>query len=196
MVLGLSIQAFTIIHVVITLVAIASGFVVLFGMLGRKECRGWTALFLLTTVLTSVTGFLFPIRGFTPAIGVGIISCLLLALAARWTLWQTPCRWLALDLCRLCSKRVLSQRICVDRPIVPKSANLACARADTVRTAVPCCTGGCVGCFPRPRHYRGVQISPGTRRFGSLRANNTTPKKEEAAVSGGFSQFSERKEFT
>jgi hypothetical protein len=81
MVLGLSIQAFTIIHVVITLVAIASGFVVLFGMLRSQRMRGWTALFLLTTVLTSVTGFLFPIHGFTPAIGVGIISCLLLALA-------------------------------------------------------------------------------------------------------------------
>ena len=81
MVLGLSIQAFTIIHVVITLVAIASGFVVLFGMLRSQRMRGWTALFLLTTVLSSVTGFLFPIHGFTPAIGVGIISCLLLALA-------------------------------------------------------------------------------------------------------------------
>ena len=54
---------------------------VLFGMLGSHRMRGWTTLFLLTTVLTSVTGFLFPIRGFTPAIGVGIISCLLLALA-------------------------------------------------------------------------------------------------------------------
>ena len=81
MVLGLSIQAFTIVHVVITLVAIASGFVVLIGMLGSHRVRGWTALFLLTTVLTSVTGFMFPIHGFTPAIGVGIISCVLLALA-------------------------------------------------------------------------------------------------------------------
>ncbi|MGA8918109.1 MAG: hypothetical protein WB540_05200 [Pseudolabrys sp.] len=79
MVLGLSIQAFTIVHVVITLVAIASGFVVLFGMLRSQRMQSWTALFLLTTALTSVTGFFFPIRGFTPAIGVGIISCLLLA---------------------------------------------------------------------------------------------------------------------
>ena len=89
MVLGLSIQAFTIVHVVISLVAIASGFVVLFGMLRSQRMQSWTALFLLTTVLTSVTGFFFPIRGFTPAIGVGIISCLLLAPAARWTLWQS-----------------------------------------------------------------------------------------------------------
>ncbi|MGC1825163.1 MAG: hypothetical protein WA723_05955 [Pseudolabrys sp.] len=62
MVLGLSIQAFTIVHVVISLVAIASGFVVLFGMLRSQRMQSWTALFLLTTALTSVTGFFFPIR--------------------------------------------------------------------------------------------------------------------------------------
>jgi hypothetical protein len=81
MVLGLSLQSFTLIHVIISLAAIASGVVVLIGMLGSHRMQGWTALFLLTTVLTSVTGFLFPFHGFTPAVGVGIISCLLLALA-------------------------------------------------------------------------------------------------------------------
>ncbi|HUL88114.1 MAG TPA: hypothetical protein VLU23_08025 [Pseudolabrys sp.] len=81
MILGLSIQTFTLIHVIISLVAIASGVVVLIGMLGSHRMQGWTALFLFTTVLTSATGFLFPFHGFTPAIGVGIISCLLLALA-------------------------------------------------------------------------------------------------------------------
>ena len=81
MILGLSIETFTIIHVIISLVAIASGIVVLIGMLGSRRMPGWTAFFLLTTVLTSVTGFLFPIRGFTPALGTGIVSCLVLALA-------------------------------------------------------------------------------------------------------------------
>jgi hypothetical protein len=81
MILGLSIETFTIIHVIISLVAIASGIVVLIGMLGSRRMPGWTAFFLLTTVLTSVTGFLFPIRGFTPALGTGIVSCLILALA-------------------------------------------------------------------------------------------------------------------
>jgi hypothetical protein len=81
MILGLSIQTFTITHVVISLVAIASGILVLIGMFSSRRMPGWTAFFLLTTVLTSVTGFLFPIHGFTPALGTGIVSCVLLALA-------------------------------------------------------------------------------------------------------------------
>jgi len=81
MVLGMSIETFTIVHVVISLMAIASGIVVLIGMLGSHRIPAWTAFFLLTTVLTSVTGFLFPIRGFTPAIGTGNVSCLVLAVA-------------------------------------------------------------------------------------------------------------------
>jgi hypothetical protein len=81
MIIGLSIQNFTILHVVITLIAIASSFVVMFGMLGSKRLPGWTAICLLFTVLTSVTGFMFPIHGFTPALGVGALSIILLALA-------------------------------------------------------------------------------------------------------------------
>jgi len=81
MIVGLSIHAFTIIHVIISLVAIASGIVVLIGMLGAHRLPGWTALFLLTTILTSVTGFMFPIHGFTPALGTGIVSLVVLAIA-------------------------------------------------------------------------------------------------------------------
>jgi len=81
MVLGMSLQAFTLLHVIITLIAIASGLVVLLGMLGSHRMSALTALFLLTTVLTSVTGFIFPIHGFTPALGVGIISMVALAIA-------------------------------------------------------------------------------------------------------------------
>ena len=72
---------FTLIHVVISLVAIGSGFVVLFGLIAGKRDDGWTAFFLATTVATSVTGFGFPIHGFTPGIGIGIISLLVLAVA-------------------------------------------------------------------------------------------------------------------
>jgi hypothetical protein len=73
--------AFTIFHVVVSLVGIGSGFVVVYGLLNSKRLDGWTALFLTTTVATSLTGFLFPIHGFTPGIGVGIISVILLAAA-------------------------------------------------------------------------------------------------------------------
>src|SRR4051812_27074451 len=72
---------FTIVHVLISLVGIASGFVVALGLLKDKYCRKSTAVFLATTILTSVTGFFFPFHGFTPAHAVGIVSLLVLALA-------------------------------------------------------------------------------------------------------------------
>jgi hypothetical protein len=81
MIVGMSVETFTLVHVIITLVAIASSFIVMFGMLASKRLPGWTAICLLFTVLTSVTGFMFPIHGFTPALGTGIISMILLALA-------------------------------------------------------------------------------------------------------------------
>jgi hypothetical protein len=81
MILGLSTGAFTLLHVAITLIAIGSGLIVAGGMFASNRLPGTTALFLFTTVLTSVTGFLFPIRGFTPALGVGILSCVILAIA-------------------------------------------------------------------------------------------------------------------
>jgi len=74
-------QIYTIIHVLISLVGIFTGLIVLFGMLAGKRLDGWTKWFLVTTVLTSVTGFFFPFHGFTPAIGLGIISLLVLAIA-------------------------------------------------------------------------------------------------------------------
>jgi hypothetical protein len=81
MILGLSVANFTVLHVIISLIAIVSGLVVLFGMLGSHRLPGWTALFLIATILTSVTGFLFPIHGFTPALAVGAVSLVVLAVA-------------------------------------------------------------------------------------------------------------------
>lgn len=69
------------IHVAISLIGILSGLVVLVGLLTARRLDGWTALFLASTVATSLTGFLFPFNGFTPAIGVGIISLVLLGVA-------------------------------------------------------------------------------------------------------------------
>src|SRR5262245_41196199 len=81
MILGMSIGAFTLLHVIITLVAIGSGLIVVGGMFASHRLPATTALFLFTTALSSVTGFLFPIRGFTPALGVGIVACVVLAVA-------------------------------------------------------------------------------------------------------------------
>ena len=79
MILGMT--TFTFVHVVISLVGIFSGLVTVFGMIAGKRLDGWTGLFLVMTVLTSVTGFMFPYHGFTPAIGVGILSLVALAMA-------------------------------------------------------------------------------------------------------------------
>jgi hypothetical protein len=70
---------FTLFHVALSLVGILSGFVVVGGFLTAKRSNGWTALFLTTTVLTSVTGFLFPFHRFLPSHAVGIVSLLVLA---------------------------------------------------------------------------------------------------------------------
>ncbi len=81
MILGMSLPTFTSAHVIISLVAIAAGFVVLRGMLASKRLDGWTAVFLATTVLTSVTGFFFPSDQLKPSHIVGIISLVMLAIA-------------------------------------------------------------------------------------------------------------------
>jgi hypothetical protein len=76
----MSTALFTQIHVAISLIAIASGLVVALCMIVNKLLRMVTTLFLVTTVLTSVTGFFYPIHGVTPGIIVGIVSLVVLAL--------------------------------------------------------------------------------------------------------------------
>jgi hypothetical protein len=71
-------QIYTIIHTLISLVAIFTGFGVLFGLLTGNRVDGWTKWFLITAVATTVTGFFFPFHGMTPAIKLGIISSVVL----------------------------------------------------------------------------------------------------------------------
>ncbi|WP_311029977.1 hypothetical protein [Mesorhizobium koreense] len=77
----LTLQAYTIFHVVISLIAIIAGLIVLHGWLTARRLDGWTLIFLLFTLATSVTGFFFPFNGFTPAIGTGILSVVVLLAA-------------------------------------------------------------------------------------------------------------------
>jgi hypothetical protein len=88
MVLGMSLATFTMIHVLISLVGIASGVVVAWGLIAGKPLNGITAIFLSTTVLTSLTGFLFPVEHLLPSHILGILSLVALALAivARYVL--------------------------------------------------------------------------------------------------------------
>src|SRR5437667_3975715 len=73
-------QIYTIIHTLISLVAIVTGIVVVFGMLAGNRLDSWTKWFLITAVATTVTGFFFPFHGLTPAVGLGIISIPFLAI--------------------------------------------------------------------------------------------------------------------
>jgi len=81
MVLGMSLATFTLLHVVISLVGVAAGLIAMVGLLTSNPLRGWTALFLATTILTSVTGFFFPVEKLLPSHIIGIISLVLLAIA-------------------------------------------------------------------------------------------------------------------
>jgi hypothetical protein len=81
MILGMSVGAFTTLHVIISLVAIASGIVVLFAMIGNRRLDAVTGFFLATTVLTSVTGFFFHSKAIGPPHIVGVISLVVLAIA-------------------------------------------------------------------------------------------------------------------
>jgi hypothetical protein len=94
MIVGIPVSTFTLIHVLITFVAIGAGFVVVFGMIGSHRLPKTTALFWLMTVLTTVTGFMFFLsptqtKAFTPATATGIVATIfflsgLVALYARY----------------------------------------------------------------------------------------------------------------
>jgi hypothetical protein len=77
----MALQLLTIVHVIISLLAIASGFVVMAAMVRGEARHPWTTFFLTMTVATSATGFLFPVKGFTPALAFGVLSLLVLGLA-------------------------------------------------------------------------------------------------------------------
>lgn len=77
----LYLTAITLIHVAISFVGIASGFVASFGLLRNRPLNGWTTLFLVSTAATSLTGFAFPFERLLPSHIVGIISLVVLAVA-------------------------------------------------------------------------------------------------------------------
>jgi hypothetical protein len=79
-------STFTLIHVAISLIGILTGLVVVYGFLVGNKLPGWNLVFLLMTILTSVTGFFFPFHGITPGIVVGVISLVVLAIAV--VAWQ------------------------------------------------------------------------------------------------------------
>src|SRR3977135_1965564 len=81
MVLGMTLSTFTLVHVVMSLLASGAGVLVMYGLLSGKRLDGTTAIFLASTVATSVTGFGFPFDHLLPSHKVGILSLLVLAVA-------------------------------------------------------------------------------------------------------------------
>jgi hypothetical protein len=73
--------AYTLFHVLLSLIGIATGFIVIFGLIAGRWLGLWMSVFLWTTILTSVTAFFFPFKGITPGIILGIISLVVLALS-------------------------------------------------------------------------------------------------------------------
>jgi hypothetical protein len=83
-------STFTLVHVAISLIGIFAGIVAIYGFVAGHSLKSWNWLFLVMTILTSVTGFFFPWKGFTPGIILGIVSLLILtvtlvALKKKWT---------------------------------------------------------------------------------------------------------------
>jgi hypothetical protein len=81
MILGMSLSTITNVHVIISLIAIVAGIIVMFGLLGSNRMPGLTALFLILTILTNATGFLFPFEKLLPSHMIAILSLVLLAIA-------------------------------------------------------------------------------------------------------------------
>jgi hypothetical protein len=79
MVLGMSLETYTLLHVIISLIGIVSGFYVLYGFIAGKTLRASNLLFLTTTALTSISGFGFPFTHLLPSHKIGILSLVVLA---------------------------------------------------------------------------------------------------------------------
>jgi hypothetical protein len=82
----MDITTLTLVHTVISIVAITAGLVVVGGLIAGVRIDGWTGIFLVTTALTSITGFFFPFDKLTPSQWIGIISLVILpfVIAARY----------------------------------------------------------------------------------------------------------------
>jgi hypothetical protein len=81
MIWGMTTSTFTLVHVWLSVIGMGAGLVVMFGLLAGKTLGGWTALFLITTAATSITGFAFPFDHLLPSHKVGTVSLAVLALA-------------------------------------------------------------------------------------------------------------------
>lgn len=183
MVIGLSIHTFTIAHVVISLVAIASGLIVLFGiwdvggaslasldrtMSGDHDSHQRYRIYVSDSQLYSRAR-----RRRCFDVGVGS--------RADCSICEAFSRIVAADIRRHRRFSALFQCAGFDRSIVSKSANVEYACADASQTAFPDRAGRGTDGFPICRHCRGVQISPGTGHFDILTPERVSPASTTAS---------------
>jgi hypothetical protein len=132
---GIPTNLFLQIHVAISLIGIATGLIVLYGLLTGRPSATWTALFLATTVLTSVTGFPLPPFGVTPGRVIGVILLVLLAIAVAALYGFRPAgawRWVYIGTALAALYRLRRHHAIVSEARVP-----AAAGADAVGASIP-----------------------------------------------------------
>jgi hypothetical protein len=139
MILGMSIETFTLIHVVISLIGIGAGYVYLLGVLKGTHLNRWNTVFLVTTIATSVTGFLFPFVTLLPSHVFGAISLLVLAVAilalrtfdapGAWRKTYIVCAAIALYLNSFVGMVQAFQKIPLLRSLAPTQSELPFAAA-------------------------------------------------------------------
>ena len=118
MILGMSTASFTLVHVTLSLIAMAAGFIVIGGMIRARSHPAWNGVFLATMAFTSLTGFLFPFKGVTPGIVVGILTMAVLIVAVRCTVFPPPGRRMAGNVCRRRRAGSLLQFCCSRRAVL------------------------------------------------------------------------------
>ena len=155
-------NTFTIVHVVLSLIGILTGFIVVLGMLAAKRLSGVTALFLVTTVATSVTGFFFPFHGVTPGIVIGVMSLVSAGGRGLCAVWASYCRSVALGVRRYGDDGAIPECVCVGCAALRKSAGTAYARSHAIRSAIQDYAARRSGVVRRARFGCGGEIPPWT----------------------------------
>ena len=166
MVLGMSLATFTFLHVLISLVGIASGLIVLERFFRNRTLGVSNVVFLITTVLTSVTGFLFPFKVFGPPHIVGVISLVVLAIALFALYAGNLVGALALDLCLRRRAGALPQRLRRGGPVLRQDRPPSRAGTDRLGVALRHHPGRRVADIHRGGHRRlgAFQTADGVRR--------------------------------
>jgi hypothetical protein len=160
MILGLSVATFTLVHVIISLVGIGSGIVVFLAMLARDRVAAWTALFLISTILTSVSGFFFHSTAIGPPHVFGVISLVVLAaavlaryvfaLAGWWRLIFIVGAWIALYLNCVVAVIQFFQKFSFLQPLAPTQTEPPFLITQAVMLAIFAIVGIAAGIRFRP----------------------------------------------